>query len=742
MATVNKNFRIKDGLIVEGTTGTINGYDIFTAANTTDDVAEGTTNLFFTAQRAQDAVSGEIGTMIGDALALLTTSDIEEGTNLYFTEQRVRDAIGDYQRPIGPGTGINVGTWFGPTGPAEVSINRSVVDTWYDAAGAASTAEGNANDYTDSAISAAASNYDPAGSAQGAYENALADANSYTDTAISTAVSGLAPNYVTAVDTNVFNVDSGTLQLNSVVSAPGTEVHITKLELHTSDDTNHGVVMAHPSDGSLTVAAINDLNLEAHNGNINLSADANVVLYSNLTTNGASNITAGNNLYAGSGTFIGGSDWGNDGFLEVKDSSGTTNVYIGANTSGASLEIHGTQTLYTSINDGGTQYGNIGYDGGANLVINGSNNDVILTSDSGYAYIGTNGSPATRIATQAYVDGLVQGLNVKDSVRVASTTYVDPLTTVVAIDGITLANGDRVLLKNQSPDRGNGVYVFDLATTTLSRAEDQLTPVEGDYVLVTEGTYAATGWLVTHVGSGVIWSQFSAANEYTASTGITITGNAISVTANTYDAYGAASTAESNAKSYADTNFVNIADLPGQLSDYVLLAEKGQALGVATLDADGQVPAEQLGNVPANYITSVGSNLSVSTGELNLSRDVYVDDINLGSNNSGFPSTKIYGYETFLSPTLSTTEIFSFDAAQFTVAELFVKYSNTAQDVEVSKLLIAVDGSNNVAVTEYGIVATNTTTSSISVVATGTVISVKITATGGTTTVGATLLGL
>jgi hypothetical protein len=63
----------------------------------------------------------------------------------------------------------------------------------------------------------------------------------------------------------------------------------------------------------------------------------------------------------------------------------------------------------------------------------------------------------------------------------------------------------------------------------LSREEDQATPEKGDYALVTNGTYAATGWLVSNADLlSVTWTQFSAANEYTAGTNIAIAGNAIS----------------------------------------------------------------------------------------------------------------------------------------------------------------------------------------------------------------------
>ena len=94
MATVDKNFKVKNGLVVEGTTATVNGEDVLTTASTTTDLTEGT-NLYFTDQRAVDAVTDEINTAVTTAVDALDTDAIEEGdTNLYFTDQRAIDAVG------------------------------------------------------------------------------------------------------------------------------------------------------------------------------------------------------------------------------------------------------------------------------------------------------------------------------------------------------------------------------------------------------------------------------------------------------------------------------------------------------------------------------------------------------------------------------------------------------------------------------------------------------------------------
>ena len=54
MATVNKDFRVKNGLVVEGSTATVNGNNIITDGDTTDVLDEGTSNLYYTDQRNAD----------------------------------------------------------------------------------------------------------------------------------------------------------------------------------------------------------------------------------------------------------------------------------------------------------------------------------------------------------------------------------------------------------------------------------------------------------------------------------------------------------------------------------------------------------------------------------------------------------------------------------------------------------------------------------------------------------------
>lgn len=157
---------------------------------------------------------------------------------------------------------------------------------------------------------------------------------------------------------------------------------------------------------------------------------------------------------------------------------------------------------------------------------------------TGLSYNDTSGAisvDTSTIATKTYVDGLVQGLSVKDSVRAASAvagTLSTDFDNGSTVGGVTIATNDRILIKNQATASENGIYIVNAsgAPTRAADADPVASELEkGTYVLVTEGTYAATGWLVTDYTSGATtWTQFSAANEYSAGNGIAIASNVIS----------------------------------------------------------------------------------------------------------------------------------------------------------------------------------------------------------------------
>lgn len=149
-------------------------------------------------------------------------------------------------------------------------------------------------------------------------------------------------------------------------------------------------------------------------------------------------------------------------------------------------------------------------------------------------------------ATKAYVDSVAQGLNVKPSAFVASLSNVvgvylgSPaftLTTVLtslSVDGTSVTNGMRVLLKAQTDATQNGIYVVSGvgSAIVLTRSADanSSAELESAFVFVEDGsTLSDTGWVMTVDPftidvSNCSWTQFSGAGTYTANGGIVLTG--------------------------------------------------------------------------------------------------------------------------------------------------------------------------------------------------------------------------
>ena len=163
---------------------------------------------------------------------------------------------------------------------------------------------------------------------------------------------------------------------------------------------------------------------------------------------------------------------------------------------------------------------------------------LVIRDTNGQAKFGTP-TDDSHAATKGYVDAARSGLDVKQSVRAATTAPINisaDLENGDVIDGVTLATGDRVLVKNQSTGSENGIYVV-VASGAASRATDADTSAEvtaGMFTFVSEGTTNAdSGWVLTTndtitLGTTALtFAQFSGAGQVTAGAGLTKTGNTI-----------------------------------------------------------------------------------------------------------------------------------------------------------------------------------------------------------------------
>jgi hypothetical protein len=250
MATVNKDFKIKSGLIVEGTTATVNGFDVLTKKQADQDYVVGL--IGGTATSANEAnkvvkrdangnfAAGTITADITGTVSSLSNHDtdrLQEGQgNLYFTNQRALDATAAAYDAAGSAadaatdaanalaqhkantaahgvTGAVVGTestqtltnktigdTLNFTGAGAMTINSDSHIVLTPAAGSSvkwgtdvlatenyvDAAETAANGYTDSAISTEVTNRDSAIAT--AKAQAIADSEAYTDAEVAALV--------------------------------------------------------------------------------------------------------------------------------------------------------------------------------------------------------------------------------------------------------------------------------------------------------------------------------------------------------------------------------------------------------------------------------------------------------------------------------------------------------------------------------------------------------------------------
>ena len=258
----------------------------------------------------------------------------------------------------------------------------------------------------------------------------------------------------------------------------------------------------------------------------NLTATGTVDLSSATISDLGTITTADINGGTLDGTIIGGSSAAAGTFTTISD--GTASLSGGALSGLASLVVD-----------------NLTLDG-ATISTTASNNNINLTPHGTGTvtvpggYKDRSGFGTNSLATKEYVDAVKQGLDVKDSVRAASTANaaIATLDAGQSLDGITLAQGDRVLLKNQTTGSENGIYVINADGSAATRASDFQS---GDvsslaFVFVEEGSSnAQNGYILTNTGSitvgstALTFTQFSGAGQIVAGDALTKSGNTLNV---------------------------------------------------------------------------------------------------------------------------------------------------------------------------------------------------------------------
>ena len=280
---------------------------------------------------------------------------------------------------------------------------------------------------------------------------------------------------------------------------------------------------------------------------------------------------------------------------------------------------------------------------------------------SGEIAMGTNkitglGAPtnANDAATKTYVDGVITGLvdgapdllNTLNELAAAINDDANYSTT------LTTALGNKQDKVSGVSDTEIG-YLDGVTSAIQTQINAKFNTADASTTNITEGTRL---YFTDERAQDAIGNSVGTGLSYNDTTG------AISVTANTYDAYGAAGTAESNANTYAEGLVDNVLDATTAFT--------------------------------AVNVNSVAKQVAATTGNI---------------------------------VTAAATTAYSWAKASYRSAEFLVK-SKTATHTEITKIMLTLDSSDNISLTEYGMSSTSgTSLQAITADISGTDVRVRVT---------------
>jgi hypothetical protein len=714
MATINKDFKVKSGLVVEGTTGTINGYNILTkstddqnyiigliggsasSGNNPDTVVlrdnagsfaaqditvDGTLYTGSIVESSGVTITADNGDIVLDADGWVYAGTASSG-NIVATRGRVDALIGDVT--VDSSGGNTITDRIATAKSEAISDANFYADSLavnYDAAGAATTAENNAKSYADSL----ATNYDPAGAASTAQTNA----EIYADNAMSNHASDTSTHGVSG--DIVGTTDVQTLANKTIDGALGFDVNGSQI---------------YDFGTNLVIKGDTDLTLQTNSGDIILNPDGHAYVGS---------ASAGNEIATNSyvDNAVSGLTW-----KQAVNLLSTTNVDITAG--------------YLTIDGHAVNSTHVGY----RILLTGQS----TVSENGI-YEVVQGIPAAMMALQRAADAdtyeelIGAAVYVMEGTQYGSTSWVQGNHYMVdfSTQNWTQFSGQG------SVTAGTGIIVDGLevsvdtdviATQTnlsdgLALKQDNLTAGEGIYI---DGSNTITGRQQSGGGLKFVFNE--AAIDRT-------------TTDAWYDASGAASTAEQNAKDYADglaSNYDPAGSATTAYNDAVAYADALDTDDIAEGSTnlyytDARAKAEAKALLLNAYKTNIeivenlagGINITAENGVA----DSTTDDLEEGTTNLYFTDQRVLDAvdNSTITPaaveinnyrkeeatqqyvaSASTVNVHSF-LSPYESAKYLVRVVGTVSGVKHSQLteiLVTLDGNYNVAITEYGTICTNT----------------------------------
>jgi hypothetical protein len=670
MATVTKDFRVKSGLIVEGSTATVNGKNVITAGTidakgdllvgSADDavarLAVGTDNYILTAD--SNATNG-IKWAAPQAVGVFDTQITFEGATAddYETTLTVVDPTADRTITLPNVSGTVVTS--GDTGTVTATMLASDSVTTVKITDANVTAAKLATDSVETAKIKDA-NVTAAKLAADSVETAkIVDSN--------VTAAKLAADSVETAKIKDANVTEAKLASNSVTNAK-----IADSAVDTAEIANSAVTASKLATDSVETAKIKDSNVTA----VKLATDSvETAKIKDL------NVT------------------------EAKIAEGAVTSAKIANDTIVDADINSAAAIAQS------KIANLTTDLAAKLALAGG-------TMTGAIAMGTNkitglGTPTdgTDAATKNYVDSAAQGIDWKASVRAATTaavTLASDLENGDTLDGVTLATGDRVLVKNQSTGSENGIYVVK-SSGAPDRSTDADTGAEltsNFAVFVEEGTVNADqGYTLTNNGSITIgttaltFTQFTGLGQIIAGTGLDKTGNTLDIDSTVTTNDGTQTLTNKSISGSANT--ITNVSLTSGVTGTLPVANGGT--GITSLGAGIATFLETPSS--ANLASALTDEAGTGTVAFTNSPTFTTPTLGAAAATSIALPDALVGSALATAGTSATT-IDSWSTATYSSAKYIVQMKK-GTDIEVIEVLVTVDGSNNVYLTEYADVISN-----------------------------------
>jgi hypothetical protein len=364
---------------------------------------------------------------------------------------------------------------------------------------------------------------------------------------------------------------------------------------------------------------------------------------------------------------------------------------------------------------------------------------------------------STDAANKLYVDTLAQGIRTHEPVAVATTGTLAAITSgtvtysngtsgvgatltlgtaLTVLDGYTLQNNDRILVKNETTAEHNGIYVWATGGTVLTRATDMDDVSEilgGDFFFVQNGTtfnnagFLQTERLTTLGTDHIIFQQFSGAGTYTAGTGLELTGTVFSNTG-VLSINGLTGAVEIDIMGSIDPGSItndmlagNIANSKLANSSITITAGTGLS-GGGVVDLGGTVTlnstfvettyeigaATTVGNEVAIRLTGKKTGLAditddlvlIGTGTVGITRN---DDNSITINGVGSVETETTLITEFVAKPVDSFSKTLYRSAEYTYA---VNVTTGTTHYGAGKILLLHDGTNTY-ITQYGMLQSN-----------------------------------